>query len=360
MDTTSSEVSAPFSKDQLRQDVLTIFWMQVRLTTLFVDNARIWALLARPVEREGLLWDMDRVPADFDLTYAAVASSTFAQAMEQQYDFAFLGVRTDLLEPMEYETMHTWVAAYLLDLMTSRFVEESESFGQDLHSAIQRCLHTSELANARLVLEGKENFAYFNSAQHDGKQDEPTALNALTIRQIALLAGMEEMSVRTAASRKGPNQLQTFKEDTRTLVRVEDARVWLKARGKYVPITRSWQGRELRLDQTKFESVGELDQALQNQLGYVKSLPSTQGDPSALLSQAFEQSGLGSFFVVTAEVTGNRDLLTKIAGVLQLPSDLLILRAEQAQLNNDLYYLERRIAQRLDSTLTVESEDGGP
>jgi len=348
MTTTTTDFPIPFSREQLRQDILAIHWLQMRVTSLFAEDSRVWALVGKPAERDGLLWALDLGPSAFELTHEDVASSVFAKALEQQYDYAFHGVLTDLLEPMEYETMHTWVAAHLLDLSVSRFVEECEGYGgPDFSGAIQRCLHTSELANARLALEERETFSYFNSARSDGKQDAATALDALTIRQIALLAGMEEMSVRTAASRKGPTQLQTYKEDMRTLVRVDDARAWLKAKGKYVSVTRRWLTEELRLEKTRFAGVGELYEALRAQLAYISNLPTAQGDPLKRLQAAFEDSGLEPAFVVNAEVTRNKALLSKIADVLSLPADLLILRAEQAQLNNDLWWVEKAITDRM-------------
>ena len=65
--------------------------------------------------------------------------------------------------------------------------------------------------------------------------DEPWEFDGinLSFEQIALLAKIDERTVRNAASEKGDNPLKTIKEGGRTVVRPEDALEWLKTRPKF-------------------------------------------------------------------------------------------------------------------------------
>ena len=362
MDTSTSDLpdgnfQLPFSRDQLRQDILEVFWHQLRMTTLFVDEAKVWPLVGRPVPEDYPLWGrqgfwrLDMEPADFEVSFSQVTNTIFARCLEMQFDFAYRGVLTNQAAAMEMDGDHTWVALYLHDLVASLLAEEVEAYvGPGLRLAIKRCHETSELANARLALEDRDIFCYFSSPK-SGERDESAPLEGLTIRQIAMLSGMEEMSVRTAVSRKGPNQLPTHKEDGRTLVRSEDARTWLKAKGKYLPITREWSGQELRLEKTKFVNLSELDGALQQQILHLGGVAgSAPEELKARLRSIYESHGHGDVFgVMTYAQAKDAKLMTAVAEALSLPPQLLVLRAQQAQLSGELQHLDREIS-RLEPT----------
>lgn len=349
----ASNFQAPFSREQLRQDILQIFWHHLRTTTLFVEEAKVWPLAGKPAPDLAFLgsgfWNLDRAPADFEVGFSQVANTMFASCLEMQFDFAYRGVLTNQAAAMEMDGDHTWVALYLQDLLASLVAEEVEAYvGSGLRPAIKRCHEISELANARLALEDRDIFCYFSSPK-SGDRDDSAPLEGLTIRQIAMLSGMEEMSVRTAVSRKGPNQLPTYKEDGRTLVRSEDARAWLKAKGKYMPITREWSGQQLRLEKTKFANLFELDGALQQQVLHLSGIAGTAPEElKARLRSIYEAHGHGDMFGVMTDIQAkDAKLMAAVAEALSLPPQLLVLRAQQAQLNGELQHLEREIG-RLD------------
>lgn len=361
MDASTSDLSAsnfqvPFSRDQLRQDILQVFWHHLRTTTLFVEEAKVWPLVGKPAPEiypvlGGGFWRLDMEPADFEVSFSQVANTMFARCLEMQFDFAYRGVLTNQAMAMEMDGDHTWVALHLQDLVASHVAEEVEAYvGPGLRPAIKRCHETSELANARLALEDRDIFCYF-SAPKSGERDESAPLEGLTIRQIAMLSGMEEMSVRTAVSRKGPNQLPTYKEDGRTLVRSEDARAWLKAKGRYLPITREWSGQQLRLEKAKFANLSELDDALQQQILHLSGVAgSAPEELKARLRSTFEAHGHGDMFgVMTYSQAKDAKLMTAVAEALSLPPQLLVHRAQQAQLSDELQHLDREIS-RLEPT----------
>lgn len=362
MDTTTSDLLAsnfqvPFSRDKLRQDILLIFWHHLRTTTLFVEEAKVWPLVGKPVPedyplfgRQGF-WRLDMEPADFEVSFSQVANSMFARCLEMQFDFAYRGVYTNQAPSMAMDGDHTWVALYLHDLVASLLAEEVEAYvGPGLRPAIKRCHEASELANARLALEDQEIFCYFSSPK-SGERDESAPFEGLTIRQIAMLSGMEEMSIRTAVSRKGPNQLPTYKENGRTLVRSDDAREWLKVKGRYLPIVHEWSGQQLRLEKTKFANLDELDGALQQQILHLSGADGREpGELKARLRSIYETHGHGDMFgVMTHAQAKDAKLMTAVAEALSLPPQLLVLRAHQAQLSDELLHLDREIS-RLEPT----------
>jgi len=345
-----STFPVPFSLEQLRQDVVEIYGRHLWAATLFssAEDQAITTPNGKAMPEAGhLLWSPDEDAAAIGLRYEDIAGSPLVKALEQEYDYAFHGVSQLGVEAMEYESIHTWVAAYLMDLSVSRVVLEWESYGGELSSSIERCLHACELANARRVLEGFEPFSHFSSARADDKEDR-VAIDALTIRQVALLGAMEEMSIRQAASRK---QLKTHKaEDSRTtLVSLEEAKLWLKAKGKYLEITKRWAGGELDLRKTKFASWDEFFNAID---AHARRLE-TQGNVGIrqLALQAASAAGWNTPLILQPDYVDEPALLQAIAAALQLPPDLFLLRAKQAQLGSEMRILE----QSLRSTIELGS-----
>lgn len=343
----------PFSIDELRNDLLTVHLLQMRISALFGTDEGVFLLFGRQLPsdyRNGSLYAADLDASEYGLDVRDVLDTTVSRALEQQYAFAFHGVLTTGLEPMEYETMHTWLAAYLMDMHRSATSTEWESCGFKCDDALERCLHTSELANARLTLEGREHFSYFQRARPEADGDEATALDALTIRQVALLVGMEEMSVRTAASRKGPNQLPTYKEDGRTLVRREDAIEWLKSKSRYIPVTRKWDGPELQLDRTKFADLGDAEAALVDYLRK-QAIERPGSQMRKQVKELIASRGHEQAVYISQESAADPQLLKEMADILKLPADLFALRIEQAFHAHRLRQLDQAIKRTVKSTV---------
>lgn len=349
MNTPTHQFPIPFSLDVLRQDLLAIHLLQLRVTALIAPDERVFALLGKSLDEpaEGSLWSLDAEPKDYGLVYADIASTPLTRVLEQQYAFGFEGAFTTGFEPMEDETMHMWVADYLMDLSRSAFVVECANYGVFHAEAIGRCLHTSELANARLALEGREPFSYFQ-APHDASTRDATAFEALTIRQMALLAGMEEMSVRTAASRKGPNQLPTYKEEGRTLVRREDAIAWLKAKNRYVPVTRRWDGPELQLDRMRFDSLQDLALALHEYIGKQTSERPDGKQARRRLEEVLVSHGYEPTNLLEPVRVLDKAAMKDMARVLGLAPELFVLRVEQAWVADRGRAVEYEIRQALE------------
>lgn len=347
----ASNLPVPFDKEQLHKDALMIFWHQLRVTSLFVAPEKLWPLsLAGGSHGGGIahgdFWCLDSGPEECDVPYSAIRESTFAKCLEQQYDFAFHGLVSDSGPSMEMDGDHTWVALFLCDLSRALVVLEIGAYGAtELEAAVKRCFHACELANARRALEDQEIFSYFAYASTDDRS-EHAPYDGLTIHQLALLSGLEEMSVRTAASRKGPNMLPTYKEGGRTLVRSEDAREWLKAKGRYITITRHWVSEGLALEKTKFSGLGDLYRSLATHLNRFALTGSTVDERLARLHDVYERHGYKPDFDLSDEQALNASLMAEVAEVLQLPPELLVLRAKQAQLSDSLRQVDWQISEK--------------
>lgn len=340
------------TKAQLREDILNIYVLQARTTCLMVPEDTAWPM-AGPQRgtQAGQLWDIDLTPQWLELSYGDIQSIQFARALEQQYDFGFLGLVTKGLEPMEDETMHMWVAAYLMDLRDSQLVDEWESYGVAVEESVLRCLHVCELANARLTLEDREGFSYFAGLDGSGKRarkgdkrvaDRATSIDGLTIRQMALLSGMEEMTIRTAASRPGPNQLPTFKdENRRTLIKTEDARNWLKVKGRYVPITAHPESVDLAT--VKLRTVDDFNDLLLERMRHLVSTGSSFASMEQAIFHSMRAHGFEPAENLTREMLNSRSLIEQVARVLELSPEVLPLRARQAALQDELSELDMQV-----------------
>lgn len=341
--TEQSAFPIPFSKEQLHQDILEIYLLQLRTTVLIADENSVWSLTNKPGLDGMDLRRPDFEVKDYGLSYSDISNTKLAKALEQEYDYAFHGVVSLGLEKMEDESIHTWIAAHLMDLESSHTVSAWADYGLNPHEGISRCFFTCELANARLTMEGEEGFSYFSRTPGSFAEDA-TAHEALTVRQMALLSGMEEMTIRTAASRKSANPLQTYKEDRQTLISAEVAKAWLIAKNRYVPITRRWAGGDLNLEITQFADITSVRDAIRRRVDALNLRRDDQDNVRPLMEAALGPLGYDGEWSLDRAALLNADLMAQIAGILQLPQNLLTLRAREAVLNDDLTTLSGELA----------------
>lgn len=330
-----ASLPAPFPIEQLQEDVCRILLMEARKLSqlMCVDTHLQLAALGLKTPADADFWNASATPADAGLPFEMVADSTFALAMLDHYDFAFHAVETRRTEAMCWDSIHTAIGAYVLSLKDSPYAAEWEGEGDDeLPKAIKRCLQVIETSSARLILEGKEPFYIFTFEPSGQRNDGPSATE-LTIRQLSMLAGLEEMTLRSVISRKTSPQLVTRKDDRRTYVEVQVAKEWLIAKGKYLPVTRPMFARKLDLDTTVFKSVYQLAS------GLAAHLASMAGDDlSGELSvraviDKYGAQDLEHFALTHAD---SAEPMRELAVAMQLPAELLRLRAREAHLFSQL------------------------
>lgn len=344
--TSTSAVTPPWSKDDLRQAVVDLFLLHLRTTSLWTSPGhRLYIEGIVPEDHEW--WNPELSVDALGLAYPQVAGSTFAQVMEYQYDYAFLGVEGLEYEPLDMGTTHTWIGAYLSDLDHGYVLDEWESHGVqvDHRAAIQRCMEVAELANARRTMETGEPFFYFDGAQsRGGKGESATAVGGLTVRQVALLAGMEEMTIRAAISRKSAGVLVPHKEEGRTLFKPEVVKQWLQSKGRYLAITHGRAGDELNLAKIEFKSVLALQRAISLRVDQMDhDAPAGTRPVRRAVEALVPGAGQLGAPVLTPAVLRDAARMAQLAQLLQLPSKLFVLRVQQAALNEELQATDRQL-----------------
>jgi hypothetical protein len=324
---------ATFSREQLQTDICNILLMEARKhNQLFDHTLNMKAIRLEEISQMGF-WDYSLNATELEMSFSNVKNTEFAKAMFDNYDFGFHAITGTRTEPMDCDSLHTWFGAYLLSLNGSPYVEENEGWGNfDLKEAVRRCLCTMELSNARLVLEGNEPFYHFSRS--DKKDDDIATEGELTIRQLAMLAGMEEMSLRSIISRKTEPVLEIRKQDRRTIIDANVAAEWLKAKGRYLPVTRGRRTAGLDLSVTQFRDINDLQYSLQDRQNLLEDR--TPG-ATVRLNEALKVHGKQSLDEIRLDDFANQNLMTEIAKGLELPPHWLILRAAEAKLKTEIF-----------------------
>jgi len=224
-------------------DLQELMTYLVFMTTYSAGEARAMALVGNVPPREGGHEIMDPQATADDMGLD-ISQWPITKGFDQLYDFAVHGIARFPLHQLGNETDFTYFAALVEDLAGSVLVDEIAGGSRRDGT---KCLLMAKLAAARGVLEGGERFLL--SRGSDGSDESH---DSLTIRDVALLAGMEEMSVRNAANPKLPNPLVTTKDGNSTYITPANAKAWLESRGRYIPIRHQVDDVELDLTRKGF------------------------------------------------------------------------------------------------------------
>lgn len=155
----------------------------------------------------------------------AIKHSPVWSAMSEMYDYGVMGIPTGELVPEHrFNGIYAHVEMFLRAFDTSR----AKIFLRAADAELPRsCLYVVQLAVARLVLDGGDRYTDYGADEHGILQGDT---GYLTFSEVALLANMDERSVRNAANPKLANPLKTELKGTRSLVEIEEARRWLAGR----------------------------------------------------------------------------------------------------------------------------------
>lgn len=325
-----STLPAPCSKDEFREHLLDLHLMQLRMLSFITTDEKAAAVLPRPVERGPVFFDPDHGPTEFNLRYEDFRQSSFFRAMNCMYDFAYAGLIDESYEAMGDETSFMWAAALVRDLAASRVANCWDAFGTSYQVAAAVLLKVVETAAARAVLEG---FEAFDVVDNDDN---------LTVRQLALLAGMEEMTIRSAANPKKPNALKVHTTEAGTRISAEVAKAWLIAKGRYVTPSRHWGDDEIDLTKKSFRSADDVLMAIHERL----SARWVQLDDAGRSRLTAELQSLqlpfsvrtNGAFMLALEPEQLRDIqsMKHLAVALDFAPDLFVLRIREALANEDL------------------------
>lgn len=356
--------------EQFRMDVLEVFLFHVRAIAFMTADDKgeakaAWALTGAPQLRDAVdLFSPDREAADLGLTYDHIRSSKLAKVLESLYQFGYLGrLDTSLPDPMESGTIYSWITSLVADAARGSVHDEWDGFGGDRGGA-ERCYLATEIANARSVLEGNEPFHFFGRPDKD--KDDSVAYGALTVRQLALLAGMEEMSIRAAANPKRTTPLKTYNDQGRTRIALDVAKSWLESKGRYLPIVQVNSTAAVDLTKQRFGSIHAFRNMVDEQYERLLSDEKTATRAANKLKAAGLIWKHGQVWR-----PGSPDLepdfadegtASALANVLDLPADLLILRAREAIATEHLARTQRQLEEALRSRPTnqLATKEGGP
>lgn len=342
-----SGFSAPMTIEVFQRDVVVLFAHQMR-TTAWMGGAALnyhsalWQLIGKTTEHPFDIYSPDCTVEDLGLTWNDVRDTDFAKYLYSMYEFGCLGVIDTSLEVMEDETAYTWFSAILFDMKNSAFLSEWwEGYsGEGAHSA-QRCYEIAELANARRVLESGKPFSHLLSA--NGVSEQGIEDGQLTVRQLSLLAGMEEMSIRAAANPNRPNPLLTIdaeRQEKRTRFAVDVAKAWLQSKGRSLPIVRQHKGGDIDLLTRRFQSINELAQVIDDRLSFLshsaRSTPELVKEGMALQRQ-YRNTELDR------NELSDRAFVSRLATLLQFPPELFALRVRETVARDELASVEREL-----------------
>lgn len=347
-DTPSTRFSFPFTLDDFRKDILEVVLHYMRVYEFVTGCNESAVFSAYGIDPEGVdfhtfypVGNAKASAVELGLRYESVKDMKLAQTLERMYEFAYEGRIDSGFESMDDESCFTFVSALIVDAHESMLAHEWLLRGSDAGVAVYRCRQVADLANARNILEGGESyFPYFSPTNVADSSD------GLAIRQMALLAGMEEMSIRAAANPKRAKPLKTASEGKNTFVLIADAKEWLQSKGLYVPVTYHFRDAFFDMRSRGFKSSFELNAMLIDRFEALAKENGAQvvlGRLSPELGAQFDQKR------IKPTVLEDGELLDHIAVALDLPSALLNLRAQQLlakdRLNQIDYLIEAQIGQ---------------
>ena len=320
-----SSFPIPVTIEEFRRDLVNLFYLQLCTIALMTDHASAWSIIGKGQLKSGGLYTASISEAN-EFRYEDIRETVFVEILEALYQYAYLGIDNGNLgsEPYMLLTLHIY------DMSSSQLLQGwgYEGSGPDnlenFLKSIENCLRVVELAEARCSLESEKIWSFF-----DSNTDHANSVIRLSIRQLALLAGMEEMSIRAAANPKRTNPLKTFSDEGRTYILVADAKTWLKSKNRYVVIKDMPETTIINLVNNKFSNLNHLLSVifpfLQRQDNY----------------QDFQKKY--GITTIDKEALSNPYLVRELANELGFPVDLFALRVREVLVKEELFMIEHEL-----------------
>lgn len=151
-------------------------------------------------------------------------------SMSEMYDCGVLGIPVaELINDLQIDGSHADAEVFFNCIATNAM---EGYLSEDDVIYPKKCIHTVRIAVARVVLEGGERYTDYGAGEHGlGNGD----WGYLTLSEVALLADMDERSVRNAVNPKANNPLKTESVGKRSLITPSEAKRWLVDRKGFVP-----------------------------------------------------------------------------------------------------------------------------
>lgn len=203
-----------FTKAEMQTELRNFLFHFARSIERIYGENRGGALLGFPEKRA----------YEIDLAAAKIEDSRLWQVVNEMYDFGICGIMVEGRQDLGFEQQ---LDGEFCDAeLFLRGLDSLDLYLNEDEAKIPRlAILTVRTAVARHVLEG----GYRYTGYDDG------VASYLSFEEMALLANMDERSVRNAANPKLPNPLTTVQVGKRTFVDHEVARIWLADRKGFVP-----------------------------------------------------------------------------------------------------------------------------
>ena len=334
------------SQDEFHNAVTEVYVHYLRNIALLTQDDSALSLLSMPAERlSGYdLLSPDYSAEDIGISYKLISHSHFAQTLDLIYDFAFFARLDMTAEQMGDGTSYTFISTLLADAAYGYTAENWNDFGHPIMDYAKKCLLVAEIANARCVLEGMESFYHFSISID--RAEDAVGVDALTIRQMALLSGMEEQSVRAAANPKRANRLQTNNEDGRTRIPVIAAKLWLSSKGRDIPVTRYVPDDEIDFSKRGFSNTNDLMIVINHRYKLLVSRDDQVALDAGLCEAGMEASvdvfKAPGLYIEEADFNDN-ERMKRLAQLLKWPADIFALRCREAVAKNAVTNIEREL-----------------
>lgn len=159
----------------------------------------------------------------------AVQESPIWVAANAMYDYGMMGIPTEEL----YPGGHIYgVYGHVERLLSGTDTAQMRLYLEESDNAPPRLtLLAVRSAVARMVLDGGWRHTDYSAGEYGAINGD---MNHLTLAEVALLANMDERSVRNAANPKLADPLKTEHIGKRSLVSPEEARRWLAGRKGFI------------------------------------------------------------------------------------------------------------------------------
>lgn len=159
-----------------------------------------------------------------------VRASRIWRAIDAMYDYGVLGIPAGTLVPGGYvDSLHSQAEKFLHAVSTPAMMSFLDEHGS---APPKLALRAARTASARMALDGIRGrlMLGFDEAGRQGG-----VFDGLSLAEVAMLANMDERSVRNAANPRLATHLKTAQRGNRTFVEPEEALRWLSDRKGFKP-----------------------------------------------------------------------------------------------------------------------------
>jgi hypothetical protein len=234
------------TKDQMLASLRYVLWAFADTLHRVYLPGCAWAVLgldkAASAKGKDFVWELE--PEQIDISKFAITS-----VMDDLYEYGING-RWDVNN--DWVDLATDTEMFLLGLPSFGLLEESGVDRSGWRPGLDVCLHVLRSAVARWMLDEEEGMPDFIPS------DGGLQVGFLTLGHVALLANMDEKSVRNAANPKTKDPLKTFSHGSRTYVNTDDAKDWLSRRRGFIPTQYIDRLAERDLAQVGFRSATDI------------------------------------------------------------------------------------------------------